>query len=292
MSDKTGWEGRNQHFWDSPCVDRTLSRAAAPGQRRNSALKFLDGRTGFSGDFRVAILSCGESLPLKVQFVSMPGGGCEVHIDAEQTAGRAAAEKAQYRLLDKRTPAGGLIFWVADEVKARDDTFVSKMLKAEVKNLPLYWNVVMSYSTDFTVKCVALPAGGYEVHVDHCHPDVTVGEDGKVAIRGDTLERVKKLAQKVEDEKNAKQNKTGCFIATAACGSTTDPSVKILKEYRDRVMCRNHFGIFVISNYYKVAPAIAKCIAQSRAGRWLVRNILVVPLAGLIRRIMNSKTGS
>jgi hypothetical protein len=36
----------------------------------------------------------------------------------------------------------------------------------------------------------------------------------------------------------------GCFIATAAYGSSVEPHVKILREFRDRIVINNSFGSF------------------------------------------------
>jgi tetratricopeptide (TPR) repeat protein len=36
--------------------------------------------------------------------------------------------------------------------------------------------------------------------------------------------------------------KSGCFVATAVCGSTTAPEVVFLTQFRDQKLCLSHFG--------------------------------------------------
>ncbi len=155
-----------------------------------------------SEPFKLGVMSVGDTARFRTERVSLPSGACEVQIDIMPTAHLAAAQKAEYRLLGERTPAGGLIFWVAEEAKARDNAFVNKMLEAESESMPEYWHVAVACSNgELKVKRIPSAAGGWEVHVDHCNADVRVGDDGKVRISGATLQWMKGVAQKVLDER-------------------------------------------------------------------------------------------
>jgi predicted phosphodiesterase len=66
-----------------------------------------------------------------------------------------------------------------------------------------------------------------------------------------------------------------CFIATAAFGSYFDPSVKILRDFRDKFLFTNHVGQSFVNWYYKVSPPIADFIGTREVMKTMVRIILL-----------------
>lgn len=68
---------------------------------------------------------------------------------------------------------------------------------------------------------------------------------------------------------------SGCFIATAAYGSALDPSVKILRDFRDKLLLSNRLGYSFVNAYYKVSPPIADFIRPSEFMKTIVRTMLV-----------------
>ena len=78
----------------------------------------------------------------------------------------------------------------------------------------------------------------------------------------------------------------GCFIATAAFGSFTEPHVLVLREFRGQVLSGNPLGRSFISFYYKVSPPIANFISQHETLRVLVRWSLL-PVVGLSWMALN-----
>jgi len=79
---------------------------------------------------------------------------------------------------------------------------------------------------------------------------------------------------------NLKQGgKSGCFIATAACGSAFHPEVQMLRAYRDRVLLKRSWGRVAIRLYQRLSPPIADGIRERPWARRLVRAVLIRPLA-------------
>ena len=72
----------------------------------------------------------------------------------------------------------------------------------------------------------------------------------------------------------------GCFIATAAYGSLMAPHVRILCEFRDRILLPNRFGKSFVDFYYKHSPSAANFIAGHGALRAMVR-VTLVPVVGI-----------
>ena len=70
-----------------------------------------------------------------------------------------------------------------------------------------------------------------------------------------------------------------CFIATAAFGSYFDPSVKILRDFRDKFLFTNHVGQSFVNWYYKVSPPIADFISTREIMKTIVR-IILLPVVG------------
>ncbi|MFC1886630.1 CFI-box-CTERM domain-containing protein [Thermodesulfobacteriota bacterium] len=71
-----------------------------------------------------------------------------------------------------------------------------------------------------------------------------------------------------------------CFISAAVYGSTSEPQVAILREFRDRFLLSNTVGRAFVKFYYVHSPAPADFIARSDGLRVVVRAALL-PLVGV-----------
>ena len=77
-----------------------------------------------------------------------------------------------------------------------------------------------------------------------------------------------------------------CFIATASYGSPMDPSVRLLRRFRDDVLLETVVGTKFVEFYYENSPPVAEVIAQSPVLRFVTRAVLY-PVVGLVSMVMN-----
>ncbi|NOR52501.1 MAG: hypothetical protein GQ536_00210, partial [Candidatus Aminicenantes bacterium] len=69
--------------------------------------------------------------------------------------------------------------------------------------------------------------------------------------------------------------KKGCFIATAAYGTSLHPCVKILQDFRDTYLMPGRFGRLLVYFYYRYSPFLADFIAKHKILRVAVRASLL-----------------
>jgi hypothetical protein len=74
----------------------------------------------------------------------------------------------------------------------------------------------------------------------------------------------------------------GCFIATAAYGTSTAKQIDVLREFRDMVLLKNTIGSQFVALYYRFSPPIAAFISDSSFLRTLVRELLVDPIVWVV----------
>lgn len=72
-----------------------------------------------------------------------------------------------------------------------------------------------------------------------------------------------------------------CFIATAAYGSKFEPSVALLRNFRDDYLLRSSFGHTLVDLYYDYSPPMANYIAQDEVCRSITR-ILLTPVLAVV----------
>jgi hypothetical protein len=133
------------------------------------------------------------------------------------------------------------------------------------------------------------------------YPDKS-GPDGQVR------QRVKRLTPQYESELISKLNvytairrrldptyqpqpirklkDSTCFVATATMGSADDPTVVLLREFRDEWLIQSRLGRKFIEQYYERSPRLAKSIARNRGRRLASYLLIVAPSARIARWLL------
>jgi uncharacterized protein YjbI with pentapeptide repeats len=83
-----------------------------------------------------------------------------------------------------------------------------------------------------------------------------------------------------------KEVKSGCFIATAACGDPAAWEVVALQEFRDGILLHSSFGRLVTRTYYALSPPFAAAICRGPLLRHCALGLIIRPLARLARNAL------
>ena len=75
-------------------------------------------------------------------------------------------------------------------------------------------------------------------------------------------------------EENADVDGGFCFIATAAWGSTQEPHVALLRQFRDEILMESEAGRSFVQTYYRLSPPLAHFIGQHPVARAMTRALL------------------
>lgn len=87
-------------------------------------------------------------------------------------------------------------------------------------------------------------------------------------------------------EQNQDSDGGFCFIATAAYGSTQEPHVKILRQFRDQILMQSDAGRSFVATYYRLSPPLAHYIGQHPNLRAATR-LALWPLYGVAYLLLN-----
>ena len=82
--------------------------------------------------------------------------------------------------------------------------------------------------------------------------------------------------------KEGEGSNEGCFIATAAYGTSTAGEIDTLRAFRDEVLLQNSLGSQSVAFYYEVSPPVADFISEHEPLRTLVRELLVEPVVWVV----------
>lgn len=129
------------------------------------------------------------------------------------------------------------------------------------------------FGTDVTVK--AVPNSGYQFSgwsgdASGTTNPITIAMEGDKSITAN-------FASTSSGGGDGGGEKKGCFIATAAYGSSLHHHIDILRDFRDKYLMANESGRKIVDLYYKYSPFIADFIAKHRALKIAVR-ISLLPL--------------
>ena len=81
---------------------------------------------------------------------------------------------------------------------------------------------------------------------------------------------------------------SGCFIATAAYGTSLHKNIDILRNFRDKILVQTPPGRTLVTTYYSTSPPIANALAKNDSLRSAVRLLLITPLVYFAEMILNS----
>lgn len=128
---------------------------------------------------------------------------------------------------------------------------------------------------------------GYGKKVESCYNKLSEDKKGEFAEFNKDFKKRNKyfqigIAVAKAREKIDKVVPKGCFIATAAMGSSLSEEVLILSRFRDEILHNNWFGRRFISIYYEISPPYAAILARRRYLRSLVASYLIKPLSKLV----------
>jgi len=79
----------------------------------------------------------------------------------------------------------------------------------------------------------------------------------------------------------------GCFIATAAYGTSTAKQLDVLREFRDDVLLESTVSSQLVDFYYRTSPPIADFISEHEVVRTLVRELLIDPIVWVVQATEN-----
>ena len=80
---------------------------------------------------------------------------------------------------------------------------------------------------------------------------------------------------------------SGCFIATAAYGTTMAQEIEILREFRDEYLLSNSVGQALVGLYYRVSPPMAEFITEHPSLKPIVR-VGLLPAVAVSTLVMNT----
>jgi lysophospholipase L1-like esterase len=88
-------------------------------------------------------------------------------------------------------------------------------------------------------------------------------------------------------ERKSSSSGGGCFIATAAFGSSIEKHVMILKEFRDKYLITSEWGRKFVAYYYEISPSIADIISHNDFLK-IISRICLYPFIGFCFVMLNT----
>jgi hypothetical protein len=90
---------------------------------------------------------------------------------------------------------------------------------------------------------------------------------------------------------SAQPTRTSCFIVSCVFENVETPEVGLFRSFRDEYLLRKSGGRAAIDVYEKIGPTIAAIIGRQRLSRKIVKEVLRVFVAPLIKWCMESRAG-
>jgi len=118
------------------------------------------------------------------------------------------------------------------------------------------------------VSVQAIPNSGYEFSG---WTGAATGTTNPITITMDADKSITANFSAIPSDEEPAEKKGGCFIATAAYGSTLNPHVKILRDFRDTYLVPHKLGRVLVDLYYKYSPFVADIISKHKVLKVVVR---------------------
>ena len=104
---------------------------------------------------------------------------------------------------------------------------------------------------------------------------------GQLERMGDSMD---KTSKGLEDYRKAMTASSGCYISTAAYGSSLAPELDTLRGFRDQVLLPTQSGQMLVDHYYRSAPGIADRLETREGERASVQGTV-----GLAVRLIHAR---
>ena len=134
---------------------------------------------------------------------------------------------------------------------------------------------IFNYEEETVVDLVATPDEGYQF--DEWTGDVDTIADIEAAVTTITMNSDYSITANFVAAPSG-----GCFIATAAYGTSTAEQIDVLRDFRDVVLLESIPGSLFVSLYYQFSPPVADFIAGNQFLRTVVRELLIDPIVWVV----------
>jgi hypothetical protein len=134
---------------------------------------------------------------------------------------------------------------------------------------------IFNYDEETVVDLVATPDEGYQF--DEWIGDVGTIADIEAAVTTITMNGDYSITANFVAAPSG-----GCFIATAAYGTSTAEQIDVLRDFRDVVLLESIPGSLFVSLYYQFSPPVADFIAGNQLLRNVVREFLIDPIVWVV----------
>ena len=149
--------------------------------------------------------------------------------------------------------------------------------------------VYANFAAGFMIETPSLTREGFESFLQEHEKTLNAFSTQAQSDNNERLKIYREIVVIVRKIFASKESKA-CFIATASCGIDSE-EVKILRDFRDRILLRNFSGRLFVQAYYKISPPIASLIKKSTKTKHAIRNTVVRPLAKYASRKLNIGVG-
>jgi polyhydroxybutyrate depolymerase len=138
-----------------------------------------------------------------------------------------------------------------------------------------------TYDVDTVVNLVATPDSGYQFVRWTGSGIVAYSHAASTTI---TMSRDCTVTANFEE---TPAPSAGCFIATAAYGTSTAEQLDVLRAFRDDVLLKSTVGSRLVEFYYRTSPPIAEFMSRHEVLRTLVRELLIDPIVWVAQATEN-----